>query len=59
MSAAIGVLAVFATMACHHDEPPQNAGPVQKAGAAVDHTAGNVKDAVKDTGHDVKQDLKK
>jgi hypothetical protein len=55
----VGVLAACAVAGCHHGSPPQNPGPMQKAGAAVDHAAGNVKDAAKDTGHDVKEDVKK
>lgn len=53
--------ATFAVAACHHDRAVNNPdpGPMQKAGAAVDHAAHNVKDAAKDTGHDVKQDLSK
>ena len=45
---------------CHHKDAPANdPGPMQKAGSAVDHAAGNVKDAAKDTGSDVKNDLSK
>jgi hypothetical protein len=56
----IGLL-LFALVcsACHHDQPPNNAGPMQKAGAAVDRGAENVHDAAKDAAHDVKEDLKK
>ncbi|MEO8800233.1 MAG: hypothetical protein ABI551_20240 [Polyangiaceae bacterium] len=47
-------------VACHHnDAPPNDPGPMQKAGSAIDHAAGNVKDAAKDTGHDVKNDVSK
>lgn len=47
-------------VACHHNDAPANdPGPMQKAGASVDHAAGNVKDAAKDTGQDVKSDLSK
>jgi hypothetical protein len=54
----VGLISVGA-MACHRSAPPQSPGPMQKAGAAVDHAAGNVKDAAHDTGQAVKNDLKK
>lgn len=57
--ASVMFAAVLAVGACHHDRPPSDAGPVQRAGAHVDHAATNVKDAVKDTGHDIKHDLTK
>ena len=53
------MLAAVLAVACHHDRPAEDAGPVQKAGAKVDHAAHNVKDAAKDTGHDIKHDLTK
>ncbi|MGH7285134.1 MAG: hypothetical protein ACRELY_26725 [Polyangiaceae bacterium] len=57
--ASVMLATVVAAGACHRQAPPEHAGPVQKAGAAVDHAARNVKDAAKDTGHDVKRDLTK
>ncbi len=56
---AVGFVAMAAVGCRHHDAPANDPGPMQKAGAAVDHAAGNAKDAVKDTGHDVKEDVKK
>lgn len=53
------LVTTLALTACHHDQPANNAGPMQKAGAAVDHGAQNVKDATEDAAHDVKEDLKK
>ncbi len=57
--ASVMCAVVVAIGACHHDRPPSDAGPVQKAGAHVDHAARNVKDAAKDTAHDIKHDITK
>ena len=54
-----GFIALSLVACRHRDAPANDPGPMQKAGAAVDHAAGNAKDAVKDTGHDVKEDVKK
>ncbi|MDP9148887.1 MAG: hypothetical protein M3O36_02945 [Myxococcota bacterium] len=45
----------LATGACHH----QSEGPAEHAGKKIDNAAEDTKDAVKDTGHDVKRDLSK
>ena len=57
--ASVMFAVVLAVGACHRERPAEDGGPAARAGAKVDHAAGNVKDAVKDTGHDVKHDLTK
>jgi uncharacterized protein YjbJ (UPF0337 family) len=49
------VLLALAMGACHHESE----GPAEHAGKKIDNAAEDTKDAVKDTGRDVKRDLNK
>jgi hypothetical protein len=49
----VACLALFASFACSTNKPANDAGPAQKAGAAVDQGAEDAKEAAKKAGHRV------